>query len=144
MLSGSMDILVIESPNGILKSSSFHVRFGSLKVIKSKEQIIEIFVNSKKTPITMQLSSSGDAYFIYDESSNNVDSKKKKSFFPTSDQLKQLNLNQGHNEICFISRSSISGIQTLKSSIYLWPSSSKIVISGVDGTITRSEVLGQV
>ena len=144
MLSGSMDILVIESPNGILKSSSFHVRFGSLKVIKSKEQIIEIFVNSKKTPITMQLSSSGDAYFIYDESSNNADSKKKKSFFPTSDQLKKLNLNQGHNEICFISRSSISGIQTLKSSIYLWPSSSKIVISDVDGTITRSDVLGQV
>ena len=31
MFSGSMDILVIESPNGIFKSSSFHVRFGSLK-----------------------------------------------------------------------------------------------------------------
>ena len=29
-------------------------------------------------------------------------------------------------------------------SIYLWPSSSKIVISDVDGTITRSDVLGQV
>ena len=67
MFSGAMDILVIESPNEIFKSSAFHVRFGSLKVIKSKEQDIEIFVNSKKKNVTMKLSSSGDAYFQYDE-----------------------------------------------------------------------------
>ena len=67
MFSGAMDILVIESPNQIFKSSAFHVRFGSLKVIKSKEQDINIYVNSKKKDVTMKLSSSGDAYFQYDE-----------------------------------------------------------------------------
>ena len=72
MFSGSMDILVIESPNGVYKSSAFHVRFGSLKVIKAKEQDIEIFVNSKKTEVTMKLSSSGDAYFQFDESDTQV------------------------------------------------------------------------
>ncbi len=70
--------------------------------------------------------------------------KKYKSFFPSSNQLKQLELKQGHNEICFICRTTSSGIQTLKSSIYLWPSTTKLVISDVDGTITRSDVLGQV
>ena len=168
MFSGSMDILVIESPNGIFKSSSFHVRFGSLKVIKSKEQDIEIYVNSKKTNVTMKLSSSGDAYFQFDESDSqviqqqnlyesemkekdnlikndyNLFKKKYKSFFPSSNQIKQLNLKPDRNEICFICRTSSSGIQTLKSSIYLWQSTSKIVISDVDGTITRSDVLGQV
>ena len=203
MFSGAMDILVIKSPNEIFKSSAFHVRFGSLKVIKSKEQDIEIFVNSKRKNVTMKLSSSGDAYFQYDEldpymikqqniyskdilkgkkeipfdeeinnnnenpeqknkSENknknekikekeelkkkdyNLFKKKYKSFFPSSNQLMQLDLHQGRNEICFVSRTSSSGIQTLKSSIYLWPSSSKIVISDVDGTITRSDVLGQV
>ena len=196
MFSGAMDILVIESPNDIFKSSAFHVRFGSLKVIKSKEQDIEIFVNSKKKNVTMKLSSSGDAYFQYDEldpymikqqriysnnvlrgkknDNNNKDEeldnlkiknsnekskvkkedlkskdynlfkKKYKSFFPSSNQLKQLELKQGHNEICFICRTTSSGIQTLKSSIYLWPSTTKLVISDVDGTITRSDVLGQV
>ena len=196
MFSGAMDILVIESPNEIFKSSAFHVRFGSLKVIKSKEQDIEIFVNSKKKNVTMKLSSSGDAYFQYDEldpymikqqkiysnnvlrgkkkENNNNDEeldnlkinnsnekyedkkedlknkdynlfkKKYKSFFPSSNQLKQLELKQGHNEICFICRTTSSGIQTLKSSIYLWPSTTKLVISDVDGTITRSDVLGQV
>ena len=205
MFSGAMDILVIESPNEIYKSSAFHVRFGSLKVIKSKEQEIEIYVNSKKKNVTMKLSSSGDAYFQYDEldpymikqqniyssdmlrgkndnkddnkndineldhsnqnskqekkdQNNNKDNekedlkkkdynlfkKKYKSFFPSSNQLKQLDLRHGRNEICFISKTASSGIQSLKSSIYLWPSTSKIVISDVDGTITRSDVLGQV
>ena len=201
MFSGAMDILVIKSPNEIFKSSAFHVRFGSLKVIKSKEQDIEIFVNSKRKNVTMKLSSSGDAYFQYDEldpymkkQQNNYSSdilrgkkengnekdnknneniknnkkekekdiekikdkeelkktdynlfkKKYKSFFPSSNQLKQLDLKEGPNEICFISRTASSGIQSLKASIYLWPSTSKIVISDIDGTITRSDVLGQV
>ena len=172
MFSGSMDILVIESPNGEYKSSAFHVRFGSLKVIKAKEQNIEIFVNSKKTNVTMKLSSSGDAYFQFDESDTqvinqqnlydkevnnnlkekdellkndyNLFKKKYKSFFPSSNQIKELNLKPEKNEICFVCRTSSSGIQTLKSSIYLWPYNSKIVISDVDGTITRSDVLGQV
>ena len=173
MLSGSMDILVIESPNGEYKSSSFHIRFGALKVIKSKEQDIEIYVNSKKTDVTMKLSRSGDAYFQYDEldpqvmnqqeiydspiegndklkeldeiiKSDSGKIKSYRSFFPSSNQIKQLNLKPDRNEICFVSRTSTSGIQTLKSSIYLWPSTSKIVISDVDGTITKSDVLGQV
>ena len=172
MFSGSMDILVIESPNGEYKSSAFHVRFGSLKVIKAKEKNIDIFVNSKKTNVTMKLSSSGDAYFQFDESDTqvinqqnlydkevndnlkekdellkndyNLFKKKYKSFFPSSNQIKELNLKPEKNEICFVCRTSSSGIQTLKSSIYLWPYNSKIVISDVDGTITRSDVLGQV
>ena len=171
MFSGSMDIIVIESPNGEYKSSAFHVRFGSLKVIKAKEQNIEIFVNSKKTNLTMKLSSSGDAYFQFDGSDaqvinqqnlydkeiskninekdelvkndNNLFKKKYKSFFPSSNQIKELNLQPEKNEICFVCRTSSSGIQTLKSYIYLWSYNSKIIISDVDGTITRSDVLGQ-
>ena len=174
MFSGSMDILVIESSKEQYKSSAFHVRFGSLKVIKSKEQEVEIYVNSIKTNVKMKLSSSGDAYFQFDEldpqvsqqqnlynseienyenpkekdilikDNYNLFKKKYKSFFPSSNQIKQLNLKPERNDICFVCRTSTSGIQTLKASIYLWPSSSKIIISDVDGTITRSDVLGQV
>ena len=67
MLSGAMDIIAIETEEGKLKSSPFHVRFGSLKIIKSYEKNIEIYINGNKTDITMTLSHSGDAYFIYDE-----------------------------------------------------------------------------
>lgn len=171
-----MDVLVIELPNGELKSSSFHVRFGSLKVMKSRETEVEIYVNSKYTPLKMKLTNNGDAYFMHNEygtsltqnseynydnnnnqfipssktfiSQNNSnklpDLKKNNKFFPTSSQLKQLNLQKGENEICFVVNTSQNGIQTLKTFIYLWPSTVKIVISDIDGTITRSDILGQV
>ena len=67
MLSGAMDILVIEEPEGEYRSSSFHVRFGSLKVVHSKERDIEIYVNGRKKDVKMKLASYGDAYFSYDE-----------------------------------------------------------------------------
>ena len=171
-----MDILVIESPNGELKSSAFHVRFGSLKVMKSHETEIEIYINSTLTPLKMKLASNGDAYFMHNEygtsltqnindnnennnneifpnsktfiSQNNKNHlpniKKNNKFFPTSNELKQLNLKKGENEICFMVKTAQNGIQTLKSFIYLWQSNVKIIISDIDGTITRSDILGQV
>ncbi len=307
MLSGAMDIIAIETEEGKLKSSPFHVRFGSLKIIKSYEKNIEIYINGNKTDVTMTLSRSGDAYFIYDEddpfmkeksnkkieqyedeeiknydSINNIErnnnksneskikflisncqkeilsendenkikeifvenmipkekyfkdpwgilnnknivfyyngrlynyqaaapiifslmlykeslpdekiqelisknsifgknsiieiskiiienleedkiindlvskkakekinkyKKKYRSFYPSSNQLKKLKLNLGRNEITFVCRESISGTHTLKCFIYLWHSSSKLIISDVDGTITKSDVLGHI
>lgn len=59
-----MDIVAIQYPDGTLKSSPFHVRFGTLKILKTREKTINIFVNGTKTDLTMRLSSSGDAYFL--------------------------------------------------------------------------------
>ena len=67
----------------------------------------------------------------------------KKSFTPTSDQLKKLCLKLGRNEIRFTVTSRFQGTHSLVTDLYLWESDSKIVISDVDGTITRSDVLGQ-
>lgn len=67
-----------------------------------------------------------------------------KSFSPTSSQLERLGLKYGHNEISFVCKSRLSGKQVLKSDIFLWESTSKIVISDIDGTITKSDVLGQI
>jgi len=35
-----MDIIVIEYPDGSYKSTSFHVRFGTLKILKPQEKIV--------------------------------------------------------------------------------------------------------
>jgi phosphatidate phosphatase LPIN len=67
----------------------------------------------------------------------------KKSFNPNSDQLKKLGLKFGRNEIRFTVTSRFQGTHSLVTDLYLWESDSKIVISDVDGTITRSDVLGQ-
>ena len=317
-----MDVIAVQDEKGNIRSTSFHVRFGSFKVLKSKEKIIDIYTNNVKTNVNMKLSASGDAYFTYDKSekvqnngfedinkqygeddseneSDNLDNndnnndddhiksldcppqivsskttinndkpivlvsnclkeitssqnqkatneqieeifltglitqeeffknpwkvlnnknciyfydgnllssqeaiplvmslilfnkplpqetmnslassqkfsihfkKKKKlaklsliklhevdtdkhsitllkkqykSFFPSSSQLKALNLHYGRNEIQFVCTNTFNGEQKLKCDLYLWPSNAKIVISDIDGTITRSDVLGQ-
>jgi len=66
-----------------------------------------------------------------------------KSTRPTSEMLKSMHLNAGRNTIKFIVSSSLQGEQVVEAAIYLWPHTQKIVVSDVDGTITKSDVLGQ-
>lgn len=70
-------------------------------------------------------------------------SNKVKSTNPSTDQIKLLNLKRGKNTIKFVCRSRLSGEHILESEIYLWDKYDKIIISDVDGTITKSDVLGQ-
>jgi phosphatidate phosphatase PAH1 len=65
----------------------------------------------------------------------------KRSLRPTSDQLKALNLHHGRNEVKFLVTSRILGTQEVTGYIYMWEYNSKIVISDVDGTITKYEIL---
>ena len=178
MLSGAMDILVIEEPEGEFRSSSFHVRFGSLKVLQSNEQDIDIYINGRKKNVKMKLAHTGDGYFVFDSVDKYMEKQLKlirekefnstqielmakitgkreskddailkceyKSFFPSSNQLKELDLIPGQNEIRFVCKTSPSGVQTLSCYIYLWHYTSKVIITDVDGTITKSDILGQV
>ncbi|GAM19951.1 hypothetical protein SAMD00019534_031260 [Acytostelium subglobosum LB1] len=66
----------------------------------------------------------------------------KKSLRPTSAQLKSLGLKKGVNTITFVVSSTLQGTRELTASIYLWDNDSKIVISDIDGTITKSDALG--
>ncbi|KAL5705765.1 phosphatidate phosphatase [Ranunculus cassubicifolius] len=72
-----------------------------------------------------------------------VAKKKVKSIVPTSEQLAALNLKEGRNVITFTFSTAMLGKQQVDARIYLWKWNTRIVISDVDGTITRSDVLGQ-
>lgn len=37
-LSGAVDVVVVEQPDGTLRSSPFHVRFGKLTLMRAKER----------------------------------------------------------------------------------------------------------
>ncbi|KAF5402795.1 hypothetical protein PHET_03702 [Paragonimus heterotremus] len=63
--------------------------------------------------------------------------------FLTSDQLKKLNLCQGVNEAVFSVITKYQGTCQCACYVYLWDWTDKIVISDIDGTITRSDLLGQ-
>lgn len=62
----------------------------------------------------------------------------------TSDQLKSLNLKRGANSITFSVTSSYSGVAVCAARIFLWKASHHIVVSDIDGTITKSDALGHV
>ncbi|CAN8267800.1 unnamed protein product [Cochlearia groenlandica] len=62
---------------------------------------------------------------------------------PTSEQLASLDLKEGMNSVTFTFSTNIVGTQQVDARIYLWKWNARIVISDVDGTITRSDVLGQ-
>lgn len=55
----------------------------------------------------------------------------------TSDQLKALNLKKGANSVSFTVQSSFSGVAVITARIFLWQSDYQIVISDIDGTITK-------
>lgn len=58
-----MDIIVIKYPDESYKSSPFKIRFGSFKIFRTKEKIVNIYVNGIKCDLTMRLSDTGEAYF---------------------------------------------------------------------------------
>uniref|UniRef100_A0A7N1A811 LNS2/PITP domain-containing protein n=1 Tax=Kalanchoe fedtschenkoi TaxID=63787 RepID=A0A7N1A811_KALFE len=70
--------------------------------------------------------------------------KKIKTVIPTSEQLASLNLKDGRNEVTFTFSTAMLGDQQVDARIYVWKWNTRVVISDVDGTITRSDVLGQV
>ena len=68
----------------------------------------------------------------------------RKVLTPSSDMISHLNLQYGENLVEFKVKSTFQGTQTLKGKIYMWDQTTKIIISDIDGTITKSDVLGQV
>jgi len=66
----------------------------------------------------------------------------KKTLRLTSEQLTNLNLQKGCNEVDFSVTTAFQGTSVCRCYIYLWHHTDKVVISDIDGTITKSDVLG--
>lgn len=67
-----------------------------------------------------------------------------KTLVPTSEMIESLQLDWGKNTVTFSVNSLLQGVQEISASIYLWKPDTKIVISDVDGTITKSDILGNI
>ena len=62
----------------------------------------------------------------------------------THDELKKLNLKPGKNKIEFQVVTKFQGTAKTEAAIYLWKWSDKIVVSDIDGTVTKSDVVGHI
>lgn len=62
---GAVDIVVVEQPDGTLRSSPWFVRFGKFQgVLKSREKVVQISVNGVDAGFQMYLDSKGEAFFL--------------------------------------------------------------------------------
>ncbi|CAM8976928.1 unnamed protein product [Rhodiola kirilowii] len=114
-------------------------RVKTLEHTNSDSSNEEVFVDSE---CGSQLSL---AESLTNSKTGNVSPQKqlKRTNIPTSEQIASLNLKDGQNMVTFSFSTRVLGNQQVDAHIYLWKWNAKIVISDVDGTITKSDVLGQ-
>uniref|UniRef100_A0A9J7YG42 phosphatidate phosphatase n=1 Tax=Cyprinus carpio carpio TaxID=630221 RepID=A0A9J7YG42_CYPCA len=63
-LTGGIDVIVVRQPDGSYQCSPFHVRFGKLGVLRSKEKVVDIEVNGEPVSLHMKLGDNGEAFFV--------------------------------------------------------------------------------
>ncbi|KAM3877938.1 phosphatidate phosphatase LPIN2 [Diretmus argenteus] len=63
-LTGGIDVIVVRQPDGSLQCSPFHVRFGKLGVLRSKEKVVDIQINGEPVHLHMKLGDNGEAFFV--------------------------------------------------------------------------------
>lgn len=52
-LSGCIDVIVVRQPDGTFQCSPFHVRFGKLGVLRSREKVVSVHITQRKKIITL-------------------------------------------------------------------------------------------
>ncbi|XP_061588539.1 phosphatidate phosphatase LPIN2 isoform X2 [Cololabis saira] len=71
-LSGCIDVVVVRQRDGTYQCSPFHVRFGKLGVLRSKEKVIDIEVNGEAVELHMKLGDNGEAFFVQEAVQQNI------------------------------------------------------------------------
>ncbi|KAJ8279800.1 hypothetical protein COCON_G00068660 [Conger conger] len=88
-LSGCIDVVVVRQRDGSYQCSPFHVRFGKLGVLRSKEKVIDIEINGEPVELQMKLGDNGEAFFVQETVEQNeiVPAHLATSPIPTEEQV---------------------------------------------------------
>lgn len=73
-----------------------------------------------------------------------ISEKYRKTLRLSSQQIESLNLKSGMNEVEFSVTTAYQGTSRCKCYLFKWKYNDKVVISDIDGTITKSDVLGHI
>ena len=63
-LSGAIDIIVVQHPDGRFSCSPFHVRFGKLQILRPQDKLVDVYVNGEMCEFKMKLGDAGEAFFV--------------------------------------------------------------------------------
>ena len=137
-LMGANDVLVVCQADGTLKSTQLHVFVGKIEDWKTMfysqlDKSAVVRVNGQTVPgITIKLGETGAAY-LEQEGHANPTGK-----FTTS-QLQLMQLKWGINRACVV----VVDLEVdIPFSIYLFPQDSRLILTDIDGMITKSNVAG--
>ncbi|XP_059159928.1 phosphatidate phosphatase LPIN2-like isoform X2 [Physella acuta] len=99
-LTGAIDVVIVKQPDGSYHSSPFHVRFGKLGVLRSREKVVDIEVNGEPTDLQMKLGEAGEAFFVQEIESEEEDipAYLATSPLPSSMQLMEKGLEDLHKQ----------------------------------------------
>uniref|UniRef100_A0A8B9H687 phosphatidate phosphatase n=1 Tax=Astyanax mexicanus TaxID=7994 RepID=A0A8B9H687_ASTMX len=86
-LSGCIDVVVVQQPDGSFQCSPFHVRFGKLGVLRSREKVIDIEVNGVPVDLHMKLGDNGEAFFVQETKQETIPAHLVTSPIPTEEPV---------------------------------------------------------
>ena len=150
-LTGSNDVIAVVDEYGELKASPFSVQFGKKDIwLPRLGHIVNMTVNSEEVPVVMVLDKEGRAYFPTQASQGERQYRfwsallglgdgnpKHRTTSATSSQLARLGLVPGVNRIVFQVTTASGNVVTTESKVHLISNNSRIVVSDIDGTVTK-------
>ncbi|KAH0815419.1 hypothetical protein GEV33_007372 [Tenebrio molitor] len=100
-LTGAIDVIVVQQKDGTYNCSPFHVRFGKLGVLRSREKVVDIEINGEPQDIHMKLGESGEAFFVeeLEDDENEIPEHLATSPIPVS-QFENIFTSQGRRRSC--------------------------------------------
>lgn len=133
LANGANDIIVVRKSDGSLVSTPWMAQIGKLNnLFRSREgREVAIFINSVPARVRMTVCGAGTLQFKTGPGPYSM----------SSEDLEQLNLQPGLNQGRYICPELAEIIQF---NVFLYEEDQKLVVTDIDGTITESDVKGQV
>jgi len=159
-LTGANDIIAVVDEDGDVKASPFNVQFGKKDIwLPRAGHVVSLEVNKKDVPVGMVLDSAGQAYFPTlktDGSSNRQyrfwsallgmgnPSPNHRTNSASVSQLAKLELQMGANPILYRVTTATGTLVTTSAVLHLVNNTAKLVVSDIDGTVTKSNIRGMI
>ncbi|XP_047496263.1 phosphatidate phosphatase LPIN3-like [Penaeus chinensis] len=137
-LTGAIDVVVVRQEDGSYLSSPFHVRFGKMGVLRSREKVVDIEINGEPVDIHMKLGESGEAFFVQElEDSEEISPLLGTSPLPPSFLQEKLDLARAEDEE---SRPRDSGVdESISSSVGQSTVAGDVVVTALPETETAGD-----
>lgn len=128
LFTGASDIVMVEHANGMLGATSIKVNFGMLE-ITTPTVTVKMYVNGKAVRFANPLKVAKDG--ILERSLNERE----------LDQIREIS---GSKNLVWFHARDVAKTLTIDCTLYVWRPVDKLVIVDIDGTVTKSDVIGMI